>query len=68
MSASRKAYGINSFFSKLPITQKSNDRVFPQAECENSFFQSYFEILYHQSIIQEQNLFLRQKNARTEAV
>ena len=54
MSASRKAYGINSFFQsyrKLK-TQKSYDRVFPQAECKNSFSQSYFEILYHQSSIQ----------------
>ena len=31
-------------FSKLPIAQKSYNRVFPQAESENSFFQSYFEI------------------------
>ena len=46
-----KSLWDKQLFSKPPITQKTYERVFPQAECENSFIQSYFEMLYHRSII-----------------
>ena len=41
-----KSLSGKQLLSKLPITQKSYDRAFRQAECENSFFQSYSKDAY----------------------